>query len=127
LTYSEVSGGKQEGHTKRIGVSPFPVPKQISPPNNTVFNHYPRTTTLNWTGVYGANTYYLEIDCFQCCEAGKWCSEIGKKFRNIKGLKSTSYTFDFVGAQPGRWRVCAVGKRGDRSPMTSWWRFEYTK
>jgi hypothetical protein len=102
-------------------------PKQLSPANGAVFSHYPRKTTLKWSAVSGAASYTVEIDCYHCCEANKWCTDVGETWKLVPNLNTTSYTFDFVGAQPGRWRVWAVDASGNESPKSGWWEFEYTK
>ena len=102
------------------------VPLQVSPVDGTVFNHYPRTTTLAWQPVANADGYTVEIDCFHCCQANAWCTDVGQTWQVVTGITTTSYTFDFVGAQPGRWRVWAV-KDSDEGPASGWWEFTYTQ
>jgi len=41
------------------------------------------------------------------------------------GLTDTSYTFDFVGKQPGRWQVWAIDENGIPGPKSGWWGFTY--
>lgn len=108
-------------------VRPLAAPRQVSPSNGQIFNHYPRKTVLRWQPVGGAESYTVEIDCFQCCQAGKWCSDVGGKTSIVSNLTTPRYTFNFVGAQPGRWRVYAVGKNNQKSPVTPWWEFRYTR
>lgn len=93
-------------------------PTQISPANGQVFDHYPRKTTLEWKAVLGATTYVIEIGYKS---GNKWISY------SPRSTNKTSYTFNFVGAQPGRWRVWAVGAGGQESPKTNWWEFRYTR
>jgi hypothetical protein len=102
-------------------------PQQTSPANGSVFGHYPRTTTLKWNAVAGAASYTVEVDCFHCCKSGFWCTDVGQQWKVVPGLTTTYYTFDFVGAQPGRWRVWAVGSGGNESAKSGWWGFTYTK
>ena len=101
-------------------------PKQLQPPNGSVFNNYPRTTTLQWAPVPRAASYTVEIDCFQCCAVNQWCSDVGKTWQLVPGLTSTTFTFNFVGAQPGRWRVWAVGRLGHPGRKSPWSEFTYT-
>jgi len=82
----------------------------ISPPNRSVFNHYPRTTTLEWEKVTapGPITYLIEREyswCEDMPEFGEW--EDAGCFGQYPRVETTQseFTFDFVGAQPGRWRV----------------------
>ena len=42
-------------------------------------------------------------------------------------LSEATYTFNFVGAQPGCWRVWAVDEQGHEGPKSPWWEFVYTK
>ena len=107
--------------------APCTAPKQLAPPNGSTFNKFPRTTTLKWQAVSCAKSYTVEIDCFMCCEANKWCTDVGKEYKLVPNVNATQYTFDFVGAQPGRWRVWAVDASGKPGPKSTWWGFKYTK
>lgn len=102
-------------------------PAQIAPASGTVFNHYPRTMTLRWAPVAGATKYVVQVDCFHCCEAGACCTDVGRTSYGQQSVTDTQYTFHFVGAQPGRWRVWAVGADGREGPRSAWWEFRYTK
>lgn len=105
---------------------PF-IPTQLAPPDGSVFDTYPRTTTLQWSEVASAASYTVEIDCMGCCAPGQWCRDVGQVWVVVPGITATSYTFDFVGAQPGRWRVWSVDAEGNEHPVSPWWRFEYTR
>jgi hypothetical protein len=89
-------------------VHPFPVPKQLAPPNGATFSNFPRKTTLRWSHVARANWYAVELDCFQCCAANQWCTDVGKTWQIVTGITTNTYTFNWVGAQPGRWRVWGI-------------------
>ncbi len=107
---------------------PAGAPKLISPANHTAFFHYPRKTTLRWDKKYNAAGYIVEIDCFECCKAGKWCSETGSPWKTVTLDKdSTSFTFNFPGAQEGRWRVKTIDERGESGPESRWWDFRYAR
>ena len=91
-------------------------PAPLTPADGAVFGHYPRSTTLTWEAVPGASAYVVEVEY----DGGGWTPLTSEM------LTSTSFTFDFVGMQPGRWRVWALdgdGVEGDKSP---WRVFEYT-
>lgn len=98
-------------------------PRQISPQHGSIFNFYPRTTTLRWMPVNGAASYTVEVDYFDT----SWITERGQTYIIAPNLTTTSFTFSFVGAQPGRWRVWAVGATGQVGPKSSWWEFKYLK
>ena len=94
----------------------------ISPADGSHFFHYPRTTTLVWTPVSGATGYVLERE-YQ--SGGVWHSDLYPD-STLAGADTTAYTFNFVGDQPGRWRVTAIGGGTfqDSSP-SAWWTFDY--
>ena len=117
----------QPRHARVDGQPPPLVPLQVAPPSDSVFDHFPRTTTLEWTSVAGATSYVVEVDCFSCCRKNAWCTDIGGPSEVIRGITDTSYSFKFVGAQPGRWRVWAVDTDERESPRTEWRRFRYTR
>jgi len=101
-------------------------PDQISPADGTVFNHYPRKTALIWSEVPGASHYTLELQYCSSRGCDDWVKALSDENPLLTGLTTTSYTFDFVGAQPGRWRVWAV-VNGVETPKTDWWEFKYIK
>jgi hypothetical protein len=110
-----------------LSIQTLSPPAQRSPANGKRFNHYPRQMTLNWNAVPGSAAYTVEIDCYGCCQTGKWCADIGKNYIEVQSISSTTYTFNFVGAQPGRWRVWAVDQKGNPGKKSSWWTFSFTR
>ena len=106
------------------------MPRLLSPKEGAVYNHYPRKTTLKWSQVgdkilfFKEYRYEVQVDY----KYGKtWALNDGRVYIHKKKLKDTSYTFNFVGAQPGRWRVRAVRLDGVKCPWTPWRTFRYTK
>lgn len=114
-------------YQKMLLTIPLAKPNLISPIEGKVFDHYPRKTTLTWEGVDRAATYTVEIDCFGCCALNKWCSDVGGATTIVKDLTTIQYTFNFVGAQPGRWRVWGVDRLGRPGTKSEWRTFRYTK
>ena len=94
-------------------------PVQISPTDKSIFNHYPRTVTLRWSDVPGAKSYSVETSFLS--------GTLWSAAAQASNLRSTSYTYDFVGNQTGRWRVWAVDTAGRESPMSCWWEFTFTR
>ncbi len=87
-------------------------PVQVSPADGHVYNIFPRVTTLSWNAVPGATSY--EVRTQYCNTVGTNCEPL-----TTTTVTETSYTFNFVGAQIGRWRVRAInglGMNGDWSP-----------
>jgi hypothetical protein len=101
----------------------LPAPTQLSPASGTVFNNYPRTTTLQWSAVPGAASYTVQIYYYQ---PGDTICSGGAQDYLTPNITNTSYTFEFVGAQPGCWRVWAVDAAGRQSSISGWWEFSYT-
>src|SRR5206468_125394 len=56
-----------------------PAPVQVSPASGSVFNNFPRTTTVTWQAAAGASGYFVEVDCFGCC-GNAWCTDVGRTF-----------------------------------------------
>jgi len=121
------SGARAASALQAAAPTMLPAPVQVGPSNGVSFDRYPRTTTLTWRPVPGAATYGVEIDCMGCCESGRWCADTGQQWKVETGITSTRYVFDFVGAQPGRWRVWGVTADGQAGNRSGWWEFRYTK
>ena len=103
-------------------------PEPIYPPNGKVFHHYPRTTTLKWRPVPGAVSYTVEIYYIEPCgpmRRPETCRAV--LWKKVEGIRGTSYTFRFVGAQPGKWRVWGVDASGRPGPKSRWMYFRYTR
>jgi hypothetical protein len=102
---------------------PLTPPIAISPADGQRYARFPRTTTLSWQGVPGATSYRVEID-YSWPSAGQpaWSPQVRDQ------TEATAYTFDFVGSQPGRWRITALDSTGARaeSPPSAWRGFDYT-
>lgn len=105
----------------------LPAPVLQSPRDGSRFSHHPRQTRLQWKPVEGAASYTVEVDCYQCCRSNAWCTDIGESYRVQPALRSTSYNFNFAGAQPGRWRVWAVDNNGRAGAKSRWWNFSFTR
>ena len=112
----------------------LPAPVQLSPPDNQVFDLFPRTTRLEWSPVAGAVSYALEVEsCWKRSEEEqKRLPEDGEcinpsPFEEKYRLPETTYEFVFKGAQPGRWRVWAIDKDHKPGIKSSWRRFTYLK
>lgn len=88
--------------------------------------YVPRTTVAKWNADPGAASYTFELDCFHCCGNNRWCTEVGSKWKIEPGLRESSRTFDWVGSQPGRWRVWSVDANGRAGPKSEWTGFDYS-
>src|SRR5258708_874477 len=101
------------------------IPEPVSPPAGAVFDRYPRETKVTWKPVDGAVSYVAEWDNGQ--SDGTWSSELNKGALARVPASGVSATFNFVGAQPGRWRVYAIGPNGEQSEASAWREFRYTR
>lgn len=99
-------------------------PIMLEPAEGAVLANHPRQTTLRWTPVPGAASYSVKIEY---CEPSGCQDATARSLKLVTGLTSTFYTFDFVGAVPGRWRVWAVGADGRESPKPRFREFRYTR
>jgi eukaryotic-like serine/threonine-protein kinase len=108
-------------------VAPPPVPQPLSPTTGTLFTHFPRNTTLVWSAVTDPSapvTYRVHAQFCQgsannptsCSDRPSYCPGV---------LTSTTCNFNFVGGQPGRWRVRAVDALGNESAFSDWSTFEF--
>jgi hypothetical protein len=112
--------------------SSLEAPAQLSPVDGTEFDHFPRTTKLEWSPVAGAASYSVEIDFCDGAERGvKECrgpQPLQHRFNPpSSGIKTTDYEFTFIGAQPGRWRVWAVDAEGHAGAKSAWSTFFYKR
>jgi Mannosyl-glycoprotein endo-beta-N-acetylglucosaminidase len=117
---------------QRSGLT-FPAPTPISPTDGSIFDRFPRTTTLVGASVPGASSYVVQVDYYDpqnlpsaSLKPG-WVSEREGRIYIQQATQSTSYTFEFVGAQPGRWRVWAVGSNAQEGAKSDWMVFRYTR
>lgn len=99
-------------------------PVMLSPTEGAVLDNLPRHTTLRWAPVSGAATYTVKVES---CEASGCQDGTARPLKLATGLTSTSYTFEFVGALPGRWRVWAVSADGHEGPKPRFRDFRYAR
>jgi hypothetical protein len=72
-----------------------------------------RTMKLTWEPVVGATNYQVDVDLR---DAGpETPSNVWNSARKLN-VPDTSVTFDFIGSQPGRWRVTALDNAGAPQP-----------
>jgi hypothetical protein len=98
-------------------------PVLLSPASDTHFDHYPRTTTLAWNRVADATTYQVDIQFYD------QATSVWNPYPpvTISDAAATSFSFDFVGGQPGQWRVTTLDDTDtyEDSPPSRWRVFYY--
>ena len=105
----------------------LPAPMQLAPDDLIRIDEYPRATKLEWSRVEGAVSYKIEVDC---CQGGRMTECFDPhplRLKTSSPLTETSFEFYFVGAQPGRWRVCAIDKDGREGFKSPWRTFIYLR
>jgi hypothetical protein len=95
-------------------------PLQLAPEDRSILDQFPRKTTLRWAPVAGAAKYRVEIEYQE--PGGNWLTHPAGRETG-----PTERELEFVGAQPGRWRVWAVDDSGREGPRSVWWTFRYTR
>ena len=102
-------------------------PSLVSPADLSLFDFFPRTTPLSWSGVPGAVSYQLDrawCESWQLPDYPTTCT-VWTDYP-LTDVSGTTFTFDFVGAQPGRWRARAVFPGGAVGPWSAYRYFRYT-
>lgn len=132
LKRTEASAGTAISESEKLMGVNLTAPVQLSPANDTVFDHYPRVTTLEWSPVEGAASYTVEVDfCDGRIRKKPGC--VNPQPLRItsnpptSGIVSPGYEFQFVGAQAGRWRVWALDKEGREGFKSPWRGFVYLR
>jgi len=117
--------------TKTVTFTPFDAidnslaaPELMSPPDGDVFSNFPRQVTLRWAKSPNAASYIVEWDYGY---NGVWHLEDQRSPEFGFPVRATEYTFEFLGAQPGRWRVFPVNAAGQRGAPSEWRTFRFTK
>ncbi|HWJ24905.1 MAG TPA: hypothetical protein VNS32_00085, partial [Flavisolibacter sp.] len=99
-------------------------PNLISPAEGQTFNIIPRTTRLVWNSVRGASAYKVEIEYGYASKSQEltWTA-----FGKPVTVKDTTYSFEFGGAQPGRWRVSTINANTNASSPSPWRTFNFLR
>jgi len=94
--------------------------------NSYAFDHFPRFTTLVWRPVIGAVRYDVEYESGNGCTTGTAVCDTWAPHSGSPATTSyLGYVFEFVGAQPGRWRVVAHHVLGGIISTSEWVYFNY--
>jgi TonB family protein len=116
--------GQTAGPVAAAPAIQLPAPQQLSPGDSAALHGFPRLLRMKWTAVRGASKYGLEVDCYGCCASHNFCSEV-RKPTFVTETAASSYTHEFVGDQPGRWRVWAISADGLAGVKSGWRSFTY--
>ena len=102
-----------------------------APQNGAILGNFPRTTNLTWTSAPGSTGYDVEL---AYCDGGSYNVESTTPDYGctnwvtypLVNVPNSNYSFDFVGAQPGRWRVRPTYPGGAVGPWSDYSYFLYT-
>jgi CARDB len=94
--------------------------------NSFAFDHFPRLTALIWRPVAGAATYEVQIEFGNDCAETAECDSWFPTFQSGAITAHTGFVTDFVGAQPGRWRVAARDASGAVLSTSAYVYFRYS-
>ncbi len=100
-------------------------PILVSPAEGASFSEgYPRTLTMTWQPVNGANEYRVEVEMNTWNATAPVWSGL-----DDQTITATTYTTFFGGMNPGRWRVTAIDSTGEHTSSTpsAWRSFEFTQ
>ncbi|SRR5579871_4022203 len=98
--------------------SSLAAPRLILPNDGAVFDIYPRTTKLQWAATPGAASYLVETE---------YSDDSGWHAGTRSPVRDTQFTFDFIGAQLGRWRIVPVNSQNVHGAPSEWRTFRYTR
>jgi TonB family protein len=114
---------------RQVNISPpqpqdssLPAPIPISPPDHAMFEGYVRRLTCKWEASPGAVAYLLEWDYM---DQGAWHAESSGIPGTAYEASATEASIEFIGAQPGRWRVWPVNSNGQRGNPSEWRSFRF--
>jgi hypothetical protein len=127
--------------------SMLPAPALVSPEDGAVFKNAGNsdlTVMLSWSPVPSATAYVVQWEYCWRSGQGQQCSleairnlrdrqpqikDWWGEYRNFQlgewPTKTTSFSFNFVGNQPGRWRVWAVDADNHSGAKSPWRKFEF--
>jgi hypothetical protein len=98
------------------------VPQLIAPENNKEFDYYPREVTFVWAAVSAAGSVWYNIE-IEWNGGSSW-----QTYTLAQSLPNTTFTMDnFVGANPGRWRVWATSSTLGDGPKSEWRYFRFLR
>jgi len=94
-------------------------PELIFPKDGSVHTDFPRKGIVTWKAVAGATGYEVQIQY----NDGAW-----KMLKNEKVAGNvTRFPFEFIGANPGRVRVCVLGLPNNPHNCSPEHNFKWTK
>lgn len=106
--------------SERLPSESLPAPVQISPADQARLHGFPRRVVFEWSSVPGAKWYGIEIDYY----GARWSSQEGRPTYIVR-VKNPTLTFDFVGDQPGSWRVWAIDNKERPGQISAWSLFTF--
>ena len=96
-------------------------PILMQPDDGVTLSTYPRNVILEWQPMAGATRYIVNVEA-QDPATGEWFPHPGKsRWTTANNFQE----IEFIGDQPGRWRVVAIDANNVRSRVSAWSEFFY--
>lgn len=96
-------------------------PALVNPPDAVTLTAFPRLIAFEWRPLPDAVRYIVELE-LQEPTSGEWFPH---PYDAKSSTGDTTLSIEFIGDQPGRWRVTAVSNTGERSLPSAWREFIY--
>lgn len=96
-------------------------PTLLEPADAVTLTAYPRHILLKWEPMVEAARYVVEVQA-QDPETGEWFPH---SYQSRWTTAESSQAIEFIGDQPGRWRVVAIAGDNTRSRPSEWHEFFY--
>jgi hypothetical protein len=97
-------------------------PQPLSPPDGAVLTNSPRRLRLQWTEVANARSYRVQLQVQDPIDSS-WFPH--PRALGERVVSSTRFNLEFIGSQPGRWRVAAIGSQGEEGEYSAWSYFAF--
>jgi len=98
-------------------------PHLLLPPDGSEMTAFPRALKLTWSEVTGSRSYHLQIQIQDLVDSTWHPHPFGLGDRVVGTL---SFGLEFVGSQPGRWRVAAISEEGEEGEFSAWSYFTFS-
>ncbi len=97
-------------------------PRTLSPRDGAVMSHFPRNLELRWSEVPNARSYRVFIETQDPVDSSWHSHPFGLGERVVP---ENRLQLQFVGSQPGRWRVASIDQDGRGGKSSAWSRFTF--
>jgi hypothetical protein len=97
-------------------------PRLLSPTDGATLTGFPREVKLDWAQVPGSRSYRLQLE-IQHPQTSAWHPHPNALGDRVVG--APPFNLEFIGGQPGRWRVAAISEEGEQGEFSAWSYFTF--